>query len=230
MSSTTSPKMLTTQERTKMQSSTSLTVAVGPKKKLYFLPKSIVSHYYSPHFACTLENTKKLELLGETTDNFDVIVDYMMRNIIPGEKNANSKRTIDDNKDTIAQCLRFLEFADKYELGDVSEVLYGPLSKAICDLSFHKKRGDSPRSSKVQKQCGIEGSDIERIFSLCPAGSRLRTLAAQASLSFSGPQALDTWSEQTENVPGFAGELMGQLATSFQRQQWMDPVIKQKRQ
>ncbi|KAF8864055.1 hypothetical protein BDZ45DRAFT_737496 [Acephala macrosclerotiorum] len=222
--------MLTTQERNKMQSSTNVTVAVGPKKKLYFLPKSIIS-YYSSYFQCAFENAKKLELLDEETENFDVIVDYMMRNIIPGEKNANSKRTIEGNKDTIAQCLRFLGSADKYEMGDVSEVLYGPLSKAICDLSFHKRRGNSPiRSSKAQQPCGIEGSEIERIFSLCPAGSRLRTLTAQAALSFSGPQALDTWAEQTENIPGFAGELMGQLATSFYCQQWMDPVIKQKRQ
>lgn len=208
-----------------------VTILVGPKKKQYSFPKQLLRHY-SSFFAAYFSYSTKLEMPEENVNDFEVLVEYIMRSTIPAQKNADTKRTVEGNKATIAQCLNFLECAQRFELGDVSEVLYGPFSKAVSDLACHKRRMDGSSSSRTTKkvpQCGIQGEDIERVYSLCSAGGRLRTLVAQAALSYSGPQALHQWAEQTQNIPEFAAELIAQLATSFARQSWMDPVTKQSR-
>ncbi|KAE8448422.1 hypothetical protein EG329_009487 [Mollisiaceae sp. DMI_Dod_QoI] len=235
VSVTPSPKPTGT-ERIKMMSSPRVTISVGPKKKCYSLPKDLLcyhSPYFGNYFNCKGVKAQKLELLDDHVEDFDALVDYILNRTIPAQKHANTKRNIEGNKATITQCLRFLVYANRYELGDVSEVIYEPLHKALYDLAHHKRRIDagdlSIDTNKSGQRCGVDGDDLEIVFRTCPAESRLRALMAQAALSFSGPRGLKEWAEQIENVPGFAGELMEQLASSFVRQSWVDPLTKQRK-
>ncbi len=67
------------------------------------------------------------------------------------------------------------------------------------------------------------------MFRICLAENCLRVLMAQAALSLSGPRGLKKWAEQIEDATGFTGQLMDQLASSFARQSWVDPLISNER-
>ncbi|KUJ12713.1 uncharacterized protein LY89DRAFT_785306 [Mollisia scopiformis] len=227
MASCTSYKMMSAAERNKMLSGPRTVLLVGPNRKYYGLPTQLICRM-SPHLARLVAESKgqKLELLKENVEEFNVLVEFMLRGVIPG---ANAKRSIEGNKSTIDQCLRFLESAYKYQIGDVSDVVFEPLLKAFLDLTNHKYRNDSNDMKRIAKsgiRCGIEANDIETIFELCPPGNRLRTLATQAALSYSGPEGVNIWDEQMENVSGFATELMDQVVAGFSRHSWVEPLTK----
>lgn len=69
----------------------------------------------------------------------------------------------------------------------------------------------------------IAASDIELIFRVMPAGSKLRALAAQGALSVNGMRA--SFEKQERSVDGFAAELLLQIRASIMTDfKWVDPI------
>lgn len=145
-------------------------ILVDQKKKGYSIPQVVLS-YFSPVFeqVCTEAKGTKLVMLDMRVKDFDMLAEYMMCGTVPG---GHSKCTIEDNKTTVEECLRFLELADEFRLIGVADFIYEPLRKAFHELTFHKYRNNYSGMRRIAKsglRCGIEGSNIEIIFRLTPA-------------------------------------------------------------
>jgi hypothetical protein len=117
--------------------------------------------------------------------------------------------------------MNFIRYADKYNLAEAAEVVYEPLREALQ----HSYREGKP----IKLICKLRAprifpSDIELIFCVMPVGSRLRSLAAQAALSYNGMQA--GYLKQGREVDGFAAELLVQIRARIKSDtKWTDPII-----
>jgi hypothetical protein len=187
--------------------------------------------HYSPVLNGIVNATthKIVEVPGETAEKFELLVDFISKGTIPGTKDLHD---LSGQKANVKQCIAFLEVAEEYSLGDASELLYDPLHKALKTLSLIKARNskqDLELADRMDWRCGIEDSDIEGVFHLCPAKSPLRALIAQAALSYSGPQDLKQWEGQMNDIPGFAVALIEQCISGFARQNFRDPFTKREK-
>jgi hypothetical protein len=117
--------------------------------------------------------------------------------------------------------MNFIRYADKYNLAEAAEVVYEPLKEALQQSA----REDKPIKLDCKPRAPrILPSDVELIFGVMPAGSRLRSLAAQGALSHTG--MLAGYLKQERDVDGFAAELLVQIRASIQSDtMWIDPVL-----
>ena len=117
--------------------------------------------------------------------------------------------------------MNFIRYADKYNLAAAAEVVYEPLREAL-----QHSYGDGKPIKLVCKPRAprISPSDIELIFGVMPAGSRLRSLAAQGALSNNGMQL--GYLKQEREVDGYAAELLVQIRASIKSDtKWTDPIV-----
>jgi hypothetical protein len=123
------------------------------------------------------------------------------------------------------RCIDFIQYADKYNLAKAAEVVCEPLKKA---LKFQYKDGKPNWCTKSTPNMGkrvprIEASDVELIFAVMPAGSRLRTLAAQGALSHNGMK--QGYFKQEREVEGFATAMLSEMRASIKSDlKWIDPI------
>jgi len=122
----------------------------------------------------------------------------------------------------VRRCIDFVKYADQYNIPEAAEVVYEPLKEA---LKFQYKDGKPTKmTAKLGKRIPrIAPSDVELIFRVMPAGSKLRTLAAQGALSYHGMQA--GFEKQEREVDGFVAEMLLQIRASIKSEfRWTDPI------
>lgn len=117
------------------------------------------------------------------------------------------------------ECMAFLKYADKYDLSEVSDVVYQPLQTSLSALvSMHA-------AHKKTKLVLVEVQYIETVSQTTSATSCLRSLIAQACLSDTGMGHLGAFIQQEEQVPGFAAELLKQIHLCRKSVgRWTDPL------
>ncbi|TGO45509.1 hypothetical protein BCON_0386g00010 [Botryotinia convoluta] len=158
----------TTELYIKMVVGPKVNIIVGPEKKSFELPKDLLS-YYSPVFDRSFNGnfiegqTQTMELPEDTVEDFEVLVEYIFHHGV-GDKLSISKH----GRHAAEHCISFLKYADKYDLGDVSTLVYDALRPALIE------GGASAFNS----------SFIEVVFSLTEDGNCLRALMADAALPF----------------------------------------------
>jgi len=117
--------------------------------------------------------------------------------------------------------MNFIRYADKFNLAEAAEVVYEPLKEA---LQHSYGEGKPIKLICKPRAPRISPSDVELIFGVMPAGSRLRSLAAQGALSYTGMQA--GYVKQETEVDGFAAELLVQIRASIKNDtKWTDPIV-----
>ncbi|TGO87130.1 hypothetical protein BPOR_0248g00040 [Botrytis porri] len=195
----------TTELYIKMVLGPKVNIVVGPEKKSFELPKDLLA-YYSPVFDRSFngnfieDQTQTMELPEDTVEDFEVLVEYVFHHGV-GDKLSISKH----GQHAAEHCISFLKYADKYDLGYVSTLVYGALRPALID------GGASAFNS----------SFIEVVFSLTEDGNCLRELMADAALSFQGETLGNyrksvkiNFEKQEAEVEGFTSALYRQLKQS----------------
>ncbi|APA15237.1 hypothetical protein sscle_14g100070 [Sclerotinia sclerotiorum 1980 UF-70] len=188
-------------------------VFVGPKRKLFDLPKDLLS-YYSPvldrcfNGRLIESQTQTANLPEDSTDDFEVLVEYILRHEISYTLSISNCGT-----NTAQRCISFLRFADKYDLGNISNAVYNVLRPAL--VKYGKNY--------------FKASYIEDMFALTRTGDRLRELMADAAISFGGIELLRAFGwpglfhEQESEVKGFSPVLFQQLMKATLTIKIMDP-------
>lgn len=184
-------------------------IYVGPKKKPYNLPRLLLCHC-SPYFDhCfngnfTERKTQKLKLPEDKVEDFEVLLEYMLRRIITKGLTVTEKRDLG-----IWRCTDFLEYADKYDMDEASTAIYEPLKEFL----EHKT---SPQQ--------ITPTDIEAVFRVALKDCPLRTLIARGALVVMGGFRSDAFKKQEREVDGFAVELLDQIRLCARVSiKWVDP-------
>ncbi|KAF5871314.1 uncharacterized protein Bfra_007830 [Botrytis fragariae] len=186
----------------KMVVSSKVKIFVGPEKKSFEVPKDLLS-YYSPVFDRSFNGnfmegqTQIIELPEDTVEDFEVLVEYIFHHSV-GDKLSISK----NGRNAAERCISFLKYADLYDLGDISTLIYYELRSALIE--------GGPSAFK--------SSFIEVVFSLTKDGNCLRALMADAALSFQGehlgrfPNSVKIGFEKQEaEVEGFGLAIYRQL-------------------
>lgn len=220
-------------------------IYIGSDKEYRSVPKDLLCSY-SPFFDRCFNGSfreaheQKLELPEEKIEDFDIFLEFILRGTIavkPGLRGA---------EETISQCLDFLKFADKYQLGDVSEAIFKPLFDALW---FYTAEIKLPRASRTdnlsapwqtlgsdpplvvfKRPNGLERKDIELVFTTCPERSSIRTLVVQALLSVAGGlSGLHKLQEYGDSIEGFAAEVMfvignGLRDTYVPAKEWLEEM------
>jgi BTB/POZ domain len=173
-------------------------IYVGRAKKHYCLPKLLLCHYSDYFQRCFNGNfiearNQKLNLPDDDVADFSILLEYMLHGSMPSPLEMELT-----GQEAITRCMAFLEYADKYNLGAIGDVICEPLRKAA-----HKYGGGK-----------IEVSHIELVFRVSPADSLLRTLIAEAALSTYGIKGcISKFPKQLGETPGFAILLLKQIAS-----------------
>ncbi|EDN92991.1 predicted protein [Sclerotinia sclerotiorum 1980 UF-70] len=144
----------------------------------------------------------------DSTDDFEVLVEYILRHEISYTLSISNCGT-----NTAQRCISFLRFADKYDLGNISNAVYNVLRPAL--VKYGKNY--------------FKASYIEDMFALTRTGDRLRELMADAAISFGGIELLRAFGwpglfhEQESEVKGFSPVLFQQLMKATLTIKIMDP-------
>lgn len=197
-------------------------VYVGTTKKHYCLPKLLLCHY-SDFFDCCFNGefiegqTQKLNLPEDEVVDFEVLLEYMLYGNMP-----RPLKMVEKGPAAVKRCMDFLVYADKYNLGVICDgAIYKPLKAALTENYTTPTVNNKIRVKGPPKITAIE---IGLTFRIAPAGSSLRKLVAQASLSAIGVHKSCKFAEQEEQIDGFASEFLQQLVSSVERLTWRDPL------
>ncbi|CAD6445086.1 d12c667d-ffa0-4ba7-ac19-746dd072bc88 [Sclerotinia trifoliorum] len=188
-------------------------VFVGPKKKLFDLPKDLLSHYSPVLDRCfngrLIESQTQTAYLPEdSVDDFEVLVEHILRHDISYTLSISNCGT-----KTAERCISFLKFADKYNLGNISNAVYHVLRPAL--IKYGKDH--------------FKASYIEEVFGLTKSGDCLRELMADAAISFGGIELSRAFGKpglfhkQEIETVGFASVLFQQLIETTRTLKIMDP-------
>lgn len=189
-------------------------VYVGPEAKPYSLPKNLLCHYSEFFEKCFhgtfIEGqTQKLTLPEDRVEDFDLLLEYMLHGKITNK--VSIKNTDAEGLD---ECVRFIEYFDKYNLSEAAVVIIEPLQQII-----------KPGYAQAKVSVAIEPSHIERVFQATTSGSILRSLFTQAALSYKGLQGSGAYQKQVDQIPEFAAEMLRQIRTCLPKNaQWTDPI------
>ena len=166
-------------------------IYVGSQMKRYAVPTEILYHY-SEHFRCCFNGNfkeateMKLTLPEDSVEDFDILLGYILTGHIPTTFKVEAH-----DKDGLNKCIRFTEYAGKYNLGSAGMAVHGCL-RDILDV----------RTAVV-----LEPDHIETVFRVFPQFHRMRALVAKAALNAQifGRVSYD---EVEEEVDGFAKEML----------------------
>ena len=189
-------------------------IYVGKDKKHYRLPKDLLC-YYSAYFdRCFNGDFKeakegKLELLEDDTEDFDILLEYMLRGSLPLD-NIKPRGEAAELNDLGRRYMELVEYADKYDMHHgIGELLYEPLRERLV----HQNR--------------ILPKDVELVFRVLNKGHKMRKLITQAALSQQGPHGR-MFQKQEEDIPDFAQEKLVQVRSSKRHRtgkcRWYDPI------
>lgn len=154
-------------------------IYVGPQKKHYTLPKKLLC-YYSEYFErCFNGNfiegqTQKLTLDEDKVEDFEILLEYMISGGIISKDAVSVKET---GQLGLKRCMEFIQYTDKYGMGDASSAVYDTLQKVLpttlinMDGIYGGAQG-----------AGIQPSHVETVFRVTTSGSPLRMMILQAAL------------------------------------------------
>jgi len=171
-------------------------VYVGAQKKQYSLPKLLLCHY-SPCFNRCFNGkfieaqTQELKLPEDKVDDFEVLLEYMLRGQISEvfEVKKNQSASV-----AVQRCVNFLEYADKYELGDAAcTEIYEPLKKALSTKIIETLPSGSKKISNAVSEDAIEDA-IETVYRVAPENSPLRE-----PWSLKPPSQRKVWGKASRN-------------------------------
>ncbi|KAF8864066.1 hypothetical protein BDZ45DRAFT_52420 [Acephala macrosclerotiorum] len=205
-------------------------IYVGPEKKHYSLPKNLLCHYSDYFDRCFNGNfadaqIQQLELPEDKVEDFDIILEYLLHGRVTSEAKIRSV-----GQNGLSECMNFIIYVDKYNLGEVSAAVMEPLKKVLTTKFF---TGNLEVGSDIALDDGrpkIEEQHIETVFKFTPSNSPVRTLIAQAAVSCAGmKKCAFTYQKQIAEVPGFALELLRQIERTMGAHEWKDPLTGQRR-
>ncbi|KAI9641178.1 hypothetical protein NHQ30_009978 [Ciborinia camelliae] len=174
---------------------------VGPERKSFKLPKELLSHY-SPVFDRCFEGqfregqTQIMELPNDTVDDIEVLIEYILYNTV-----ADALSITNCGKKTVERCISFFLFADKYDLGDVSTLIYSALRPALI---------------KYGEGCFKE-QYIEDVFNLTEDGNCLRELVVDAAISLESIKIIEGIKLKPKAVQAIAKKVEGFTEALFYR-------------
>jgi len=173
-----------------------MSLSAQPKKH-YTVPKLLLCHYSSYFDKCfngdSVEGkTQKLILDEDKVADFSILLEYMYHGVLPPPLQVRQK-----GQKGVERCMTFLEYADKYNLGCIGDIVAEPLRLAAAEGGNFKP------------------GHVELVFRVSPIGSVLwdsitKTVLGQYGLS----RTLLEFSNELDNVPGFATLMMRQLNES----------------
>jgi hypothetical protein len=172
-------------------SSPKVEILLGPKKKIYSVPKDLLCYYSNYFDRCFnggfMEATHQMLILEEDAiADFELLLDY----ILTGSIAAHFDQSQSDEA-ALNKCMTFIEYADKYDVADVGLAVYDALMKILhCNGSVV-----------------LKPTHIEIVYAAFPKGHRLRTLIASTAMkAVFGNERL--YKQQVQDVDGFAAEVI----------------------
>lgn len=195
-------------------------IYVGPQKTHFSLPKKLLC-FYSEYFQRCLNSnfiegrTQRIDLDQDNLDYFHVLVEYMSSGFIM----ANALIVYQDGPAGMQACMDFLDYVDKYGMGDAAFAVQESLERVICSLYTF--------CNGYKLGVRIQPCNVETVFRVTPPGHPLRSLITKAALSTAGMTGA-MFEKQENEVEGFAAELLKQtrmamLASGQGMLGWMDP-------
>lgn len=145
------------------------------------LPTSIV--------ASVADSKRQKNRLDDYVTDFEILLEYMLRGNFPD---------LPGNVLAVNQCMSFIEYADKYGMGEICNILYEPPLKALQK---------SPQIFGFPKRAWrrIEPADVKLVFHVAPADSSLRTSVTADVVSSQGIKGIK-FVKQEEEIKDFATE------------------------
>jgi hypothetical protein len=196
-------------------------IYVGAQKKHFSLPKKLLC-FYSEYFQRCLNSnfvegrTQKIDLDQDNIEYFNILVEYMSSGFVM----CNALHVFRDGPAGMQECMNFLDYVDKYGMGDAAFAVYESLEKVISSLYTF--------CNGFKLGVRIQPCHVETVFRVTPPGHPLRSLIAKAALSTAGLTGA-TFFQQEREVEGFAAELLTQTrqatvgASGQGMLRWMDP-------
>ena len=124
-------------------------IIVGKDKKHCSLPRDLLS-YYSMYFhrcfngAFKEAKEQKLELLEDTVDDFEILLEYMLHHSVPTCTEAKAK----EKGGMVTAYMSIISYADKYAMGSIfCDLLYGKLKERLSGYARtnYQDRPNFPR-------------------------------------------------------------------------------------
>ncbi len=195
-------------------------IYVGAQKEHFSFPKKLLC-YYSEYFQRCLNSnfvegrTQRIDLDQDNIDYFMVLGEYMTTGFVL----ANALYIARDGPAGMQVCMEFLDYVDKYGMGDAAFAVQESLERVISSLYTF--------CNGYKLGVRIQPCNVETVFRVTPAGHPLRSLITKAALSTAGMTGF-MFLQQEKDVDGFAAELLKQtriamVASGQGILRWMDP-------
>jgi len=197
-------------------------IYVGPEKKHYRLPKNLLC-YFSEYFdRCfngyfTETQTQKLTLEEDRVDFFEVLLRYMKG----GGVICEHAMTVSEHTTGEAgymECWEFIEFADKFFLGDAISALYSSLEFVLPIYRNDTPAGVRLREYQVKK---VDASDVKTVFRITSPKNPVRQLFATAALVGAGFELttlINTGIPKDLKIDGFSEDLLAEVKLAVEAQ------------
>lgn len=124
---------------TRLASGPLVKIFVGPKEKLYSVPKDLIAHYSSYFASCFKNNWKEanegvLRLPDDRPEFFDVLMEYFRH----GEAKYAPKGNLDNMEwmEVLKTCFDFIRFTDMYDVIEASAAVKDILSSIFSRHRF----------------------------------------------------------------------------------------------
>jgi hypothetical protein len=111
----------------------------------------------------------------DRVEYFEILLEYMISGSVASKDAFN---IIEPGQIGLKRCLVFIEYSDKYGMGDASSAVHDSLEKVLPTTKVSKF------SNPVRIL--IQPCDVEVVFKVTPSGSSLRVLITKAALSTNG--------------------------------------------
>jgi hypothetical protein len=154
---------------------------VGTQKKHYSLQTPLL-YYYSDYFkACfngkfSQGQIQKLTSEKDKVEHFEILLEYMISGGVILKDSLNIKEI---GKGGLKKCMEFIEYTDKYGMGDASSAVHDTFQKILHTTKTYYA-GTS-----------IQPSHVETVFRVAAPGNPLRSLIAKAALPTTGMAGAD---------------------------------------
>lgn len=168
-------------------------IFVGSEMKQYSVPVDILC-YYSPYFDCCFRGSfkeaaeQKLTLPEDSVEDFDILLDYILTGHVPSTYEVK-----ENDKAGLEKCISFIEYADKYSIGEAGMAVYDNLVKIL-----------------QSREVFLRPNHIKTVFQVFPEKHTMRELIAKAALN-AGFAGKATYKKTEREVEGFAREMLRHL-------------------
>lgn len=195
-------------------------IYVGPQKKHFSLPKKLLC-YYSEYFQRCLNSnfiesqTQRIDLDQDNIEYFNILVEYMSTGMVM----CNALYVFRDGPAGMQECMNFLDYVDKYGMGDAAFAVQDSLERVIRSLYTY--------CNGYKLGVRVQPCHVETVFRVTPPGHPLRTLITKAAMSTAGMTGA-FFHQQEQEVDGFAAALLTQMRNTMVASgqgmlRWPDP-------